>query len=545
MAEWDAGYVTAIDYTFGYFPSLNPRRHRLPLLKAGFAPPGTATACELGFGQGLSLAIHTAASPTRWCGTDFSPAHADQAHAFAAAAAAGIGDVAWYDEDFARFCARAELPAFDFIGLHGVWSWISDENRMVIVEFIRRHLKVGGVLYLSYNTQPGWAAMVPMRQLLALHTQRLGGPGQALATRIDDAIDFAEGLLAVAPALASDQPRLAAWVQGLRPQSRHYLAHEYFNRDWQPMLFAEVAEWLGAARLTFAATASSGDTFAELTLTPEQRQFLAAIPDPTLRETSRDFLLNRQFRGDYWNKGGRRLPPVEQEAALREESFVLARRRQDVSLTVSVAGGEAQLNQAVYEPLLDALADHRPWTLGEIERRVGGERLPLVKLVEAATVLVAAGVLAPALAAAETASCRTVTGRLNRYLLKRAPDGGDIEHLASPVTGGGIFVPRLQQLFLLAGSGGHKTPEAWAAFAWEQLSVRGEQLQTAGGPLTTAEEHLAELTRLARAFAEKGLPILRALGVVEETSGPEVAAPGLALEASFSPTSAWGRSWPP
>jgi len=44
------------------------------------------------------------------------------------------------------------LPDFDYIGLHGIWSWISDENRQVIVDFIRKKLKVGGVLYISYNT---------------------------------------------------------------------------------------------------------------------------------------------------------------------------------------------------------------------------------------------------------------------------------------------------------------------------------------------------------------------------------------------------------
>ena len=69
-----------------------------------------------------------------------------------------------FDQAFAEFCARPDLPDFDFIGLHGIWSWISDENRAVIVDFIRRKLKVGGVLYISYNTQPGWAAIVLVKK---------------------------------------------------------------------------------------------------------------------------------------------------------------------------------------------------------------------------------------------------------------------------------------------------------------------------------------------------------------------------------------------
>ena len=46
----------------------------------------------------------------------------------------------------------------DFVGLHGVWSWISNANRAAVVEFLRRKLKPGGVLYISYNASPGWAA---------------------------------------------------------------------------------------------------------------------------------------------------------------------------------------------------------------------------------------------------------------------------------------------------------------------------------------------------------------------------------------------------
>ena len=70
------------------------------------------------------------------------------------ATASGAG-AQLFDQSFAEFCNRGDLPHFDFIGLHGIWSWISDENRAVIVDFVRRKLAVGGVLYVSYNTQPG------------------------------------------------------------------------------------------------------------------------------------------------------------------------------------------------------------------------------------------------------------------------------------------------------------------------------------------------------------------------------------------------------
>jgi hypothetical protein len=33
---------------------------------------------------------------------------------------------------------------FDYIALHGVWSWVSPENRGHIVRFAARYLKPGG-----------------------------------------------------------------------------------------------------------------------------------------------------------------------------------------------------------------------------------------------------------------------------------------------------------------------------------------------------------------------------------------------------------------
>ncbi|MCK5910274.1 MAG: methyltransferase, partial [Caulobacter sp.] len=61
--EWTAGYVTDVNYTYGYYAELNPLRCRLPLMLAGRHAPRIENACELGFGQGLSVSIHAAAQP--------------------------------------------------------------------------------------------------------------------------------------------------------------------------------------------------------------------------------------------------------------------------------------------------------------------------------------------------------------------------------------------------------------------------------------------------------------------------------------------------
>jgi SAM-dependent methyltransferase len=196
VSDWTAGYVADIGYTFGYYAELNPQRMALPFAQAGLEFPEVKNACELGFGQGVSVNINAAASGAHWFGTDFNPSQA----AFAQSLASASGSQAQLgDEAFAEFCARTDLPDFDFIGLHGIWSWISDANRAVIVDFVRRKLRVGGVLYVSYNTQPGWAAAVPLRTLLTDHVRRMGVSGQGQAQKIDASLAFTQKLFELNP----------------------------------------------------------------------------------------------------------------------------------------------------------------------------------------------------------------------------------------------------------------------------------------------------------------------------------------------------------
>ena len=510
MDDWTSGYVADIAYTFGYYPELNPLRARLAFLHAGLAMPQVETACELGYGQGLSVNIHAAGAPAQWWGTDFNPSQASFAQELAAVAKT---DARLYDEAFADFCTRSDLPDFDFIALHGIWSWISEQNRSTIVDFVKRKLKVGGALYISYNTMPGWAAFAPMRHLLTEHAEVMAAPGRGIVSRIDAAIEFADKLLATNPIFARANPTVADRLKKLKEQNRHYLAHEYFNRDWHPIPFAEMARWLEPAKITYACSAHYLDHIDAINLSTDQQNFLREIPDPMFRQTTRDFLVNQQFRRDYWVRGARRLPGLTQLEALRRESFVLLTPRADVSLKVSASLGEATMQESIYGPILDAFADHRPKKLAQIEQAVQSKGINFVQVLQAAMVLTGGAHLAPAQEESVVMKAKKQTERLNAHLLDKARGSGDIGFLASPVTGGAVAVPRFHQLYLLARAQGRKQPQEWASFCWQIVSGQGQRLIKEGTTLQTPEENVAELTEQAKEFAERRLPILRALEI--------------------------------
>lgn len=509
MADWNAGYVADIGYTFGYYPELNPLCARLAFLNAGLVPPGAGTHCELGFGQGVSVNIHAAASGGTWYATDFNPAHAAFARTLAAVSGSGAR---LYDDAFADFAKRADLPDFDSIGLHGIWSWISDENRAVIVDFARRKLKVGGVLYISYNTQPGWAATMPLRDLLTEHANVMGATGGGIVKRIDDALSFADKLITVNATYARANPQVAERLKRIKEQNRNYLAHEYFNRDWLPMSFSRAAEWLAPTKLTYACSAHYLDHIDALNLTTEQQVLINDIPDPMFRQTVRDFCVNQQFRRDYWVKGERRLDAIEQTEAIRATRVILVTMREDVSLRVTGSLGEATMHETVYGPILDALADHQPRALGEIEQTVAG-KASFAQVKQAAIVLIGAGSLLAVQDELVTAKVKPHCDKLNAHLLDKARGSSDISYLASPVTGGAIAVNRFQQLFLLARSKGKKRPDEWGAFAWDILAAQGQGLLKDGKALESVEDNIAELTAQASTFAVKRLPILQVLGI--------------------------------
>lgn len=511
MSDWTSGYVADIGYTFGYYGELNPLRVKLAFLHAGLSVPKVGAACELGFGQGLSTAIHAAASTVSWAGTDFNPAQA----AFALELNDAAGTKAQiFDDAFADFCARPDLPDFDYIALHGIWSWISDENRATIVDFVRRKLKVGGVLYISYNTLPGWAAAAPLRHLLTEHASAMGAEGEGIVKRIGGALDFADALIASNPLYIKANPQVAPRFEKLKGQNRSYLAHEYFNKDWHPMYFADMAQWLQPAKLNFACSAHYLDHLDAINLTVEQQEILKKITDPVFQQTVRDYMVNQQFRKDYWVKGPRKLPALEQVEQLLEQKLMLVAHRPDIQLKITGALGESTMSDAIYGPILDLLGDYQAKTIGQMEALLKDKGIVRAQLLQAMMVLVGAGHVAAVQDSQAITAVKKQTQSLNRHLMQKARSSNEISYLASPVTGGGVLVGRILQLFILAMTQGAKQPSDWAKFVWQIFALQGQALLKEGKPIPTPEENIAELTRQAEEFAAKQLPVLKALQIV-------------------------------
>jgi SAM-dependent methyltransferase len=508
MSSWTSGYVADIGYTHGFYRELTPAMLGLVALARGQRSPvngGPLTYCELGCGQGFSVNLLAAANPhIDFYATDFNPAHIVGAKALAEEA--GTPNVHFYDDSFAEFLDRPELPVFDIISLHGIYSWIAAEHRATIVEFIRRKLKPGGLVYISYNALPGWSAAAPLRHLMYMHGKVQGGP---TGSRLDPALAFIDRMVVSNAAYFRANPLLKDRYDRIKGQNRNYLAHEYMNDAWTLLYHSDVVAELSEAKVSFVGSAALLEHIDAINLTAEQQQIMAEITDPVLRETVKDYMMNQQFRRDVFVKGGVGLSAVEAQNIWLDLRFVLSVQRDDVPLTVKGTLGDANLQAETYTPLLDAFAGG-PKTVRQLLSDEKIAALGWARIQQALIILTGAGHLHPALDEKNDRKRTERTRAFNTAVMNRAQFSADLGFLASPVTGGGIVLDRFAQLFLLAQQ--QKQPDP-ARMVWDVLNRQGQRIVKEGKTLESADENIIELRDRVETFTTKQVPVLKQLGI--------------------------------
>jgi hypothetical protein len=181
---------------------------------------------------------------------------------------------------------------------------------------------------------------------------------------------------------------------------------------------------------------------------------------------------------------------------------------------VSVPIGKATLKESVYDPLVTTLAeaDHAPKTLAFLAEHPATRHIGITELIEGVMVLVGLGHVIPAQTPDVVADAAPRCLAFNTRILDRAMHAAEIGVLASPVTGSGVPVDHVEQLFLRARREGEASQAGWVAYAWAALVRQGKRVVKEKQVLATEEENLAELAVLATRF-EARLPVLHTLGI--------------------------------
>src|SRR5262249_22730780 len=211
--------------------------------------------------------------------------------------------------------------------------------------------------------------------------------------------------------------------------------HELLTRDWQAYSFADVAIELAEAKLTYVGSAHLTDHVDRVNFTEEQQRFLSDIADPLLGETTRDMIVNRQFRRDIFVKGARPVTAAAARERWLDTRFALSAPAAEIDMTFDTALGKLQVRPDIYKPVIEIL-DGGPLSLREIIASPAATKLEWAGLLDAIQVLVGHGELQPALPAESDAARSASTRAFNAAVMARAQEVAELSYFASPVTGG-------------------------------------------------------------------------------------------------------------
>ena len=516
MSSWDNGYNTDLLYTAGYYREINPLYAKFIFAYQGLAFPEVQNACELGFGMGVGINFHAVTSNTTWYGTDFNPNQVNFAQRLAKQGGPSLEvQLHLSDNDFASFAARDDLPQFDFICLHGIWSWISPENQQHIVDFVGKHLKVGGVFYISYNTAPGFTSFEPVRHLMREHNRLFAAPGEDRAQQLKKEQAFLTGLLESQPRYAGIVTNIAKRIDDVFQKDFHYVVQEYLNNHWDIMHFSDVVTALDRAKLSFACSATASELIDNINLTPEQQQFLAPYKNTELYESVRDFIVNQQFRRDFFVKGATKLNAAQRQEALNQTFFALNIPAHKFTYTYQSRLGKAEFKKEVYQPIVQYFADFKARSYGQAwEALKNNEHLNEQSFAEAMFTLAAIAVLLPVVDPSTiTPVIKERCQTMNRALIQ-GNDSTAIRFLASPVLQGGLFIGEINMRLLkqYQHNEAHKvknTKDNLSEFLQQELTAGGKTLNKDGQPISDKEEQKKIITETVQDFLEVGMKLYK------------------------------------
>jgi SAM-dependent methyltransferase len=508
----DTGYVKS-EYTFGYFNELNPTRQRFILALNGIKTNKIRTACELGFGQGLSISIHATTSETKWHGNDFNSAQVNFANRITNLKAK------LSDSSFAEYLEQ-DLPNFDYIGLHGIWTWVSDRDRECIVEFIRRKLNPGGIVYVSYNVLPGWSSIAPIRSLMRKYANEHTKKSDTIEEKMQAALDFAHSVINVESATLKELPKLEERFLKIKEnrENSRYLAHELLNEDWRPMFFNEFEYFMANSGTQYAASCDFKTSVDECNFTPAQKEIVNGL-SKSERESLRDFYHNAQFRKDLYIKGIPENSRLDRNYLDEFELVYTFKSDSEFDYKLATMVGEVELTKNIYEPVVAYASQNERFRVSDLLTALNQEGLNFQNYVQIVGLLVSANVLSVANPYGKDIKTRVLTKELNLRIIRENFADFKSNFLASPVIGEAILSSKFEQQFIYELLLNKDVKESNLVHnVTERFYGSGGRIISEGKQLNTKKDNFEEIERLFKRFNEESRSYFYRLGVLDEES---------------------------
>jgi SAM-dependent methyltransferase len=374
--SWNDGYVSDVPYAANYSQAMSPGWMTLAAVAARQIPrriDKDFRYLDLGCGYSTTLLPLAASNPhAEFVGIDFMPEHV--AFAERVIQRTQLTNATVMEASFQDIVANpAQLgDPFDFIVLHGVYTWVSPHIRLAIQALISRHLKPGGIVYVGYNAHPGWTRSQPLQHLIYTIAQQHNGSS---IDKLIAAIRFLSQMRTVnAPILKNMElpPSLNEAMEDpdrLLPWAASYLAHEYLNEHWNPIFFSDLCADMASAKLSYAGACRMMDHVESSGWTDEQQKIIAQCNNPILAESVKDMMMPSGFRRDLFVRGRSIMPSDQRDQTLLNTQFVLVKPVKDVKPEFGFRENIVRTNEDLVKALAETVAQG-PKSIHEIMQEV-------------------------------------------------------------------------------------------------------------------------------------------------------------------------------
>jgi methyltransferase-like protein/2-polyprenyl-3-methyl-5-hydroxy-6-metoxy-1,4-benzoquinol methylase len=248
----------------------------------------TARVLELGCASGGNLFPLAVSYPdATFVGIDLSEKQIEEANQHTEGM--GLSNISFKAMDITKL--DKSLGEFDYIIVHGVYSWVPDVVRDNIMRVCRELMSEQGLAVISYNTLPGWAAIKSIRDMMLYHTAQFGTPAEK-ATQAKQLLQF---LYESTPSESPYNKLIEAEKDMLDKTNETYLLHDHLEEENTAFYLHDFVQHANSHDLIYVGDVALSTMFAG-NLPPEAMEKLQAIKDIVRQEQYMDFVRNRRFR---------------------------------------------------------------------------------------------------------------------------------------------------------------------------------------------------------------------------------------------------------
>lgn len=482
-----------------YLRRSGPQSLRFAMGWSGLTGPAVQRVCELNVEPGITLLINAACNQNvAWVSN--APEGAPSPVVERLSRSLRLNNIRNFNYLVHTPGPLAATGEFDVITCRGVWGWLTAEAAGKLAAHLSASLSAAGIVHLDHPILPGQRGAAAVHRLLMALSVRATPSDRLAPADVRRAARDALECLDVDPNLAG-----IAW--GERDLLESLLEHWPAANGtvppieaWSPRYFGETAGLLRAAGLDWACPTAAVDAVDALHLSPRQAELARTIASPVARQELRDAMTHARLREDIWWRTPQTVR--DREETLGPIPVVLAIPAETFAFEAHGRRGRLALSRQVYGELVAILAAHGPLPIAELARRLAG-RMSFAEVCDAMAILESTEAIQVVNSSADDVQRSMATARaLNAEVLQCACQGLEMTHLGSPLSGGGVPVPWLHQLFLAGRADGGKCPRDWSLFAADAI-----------GKLSRPAVGSADMCAAAEAFETAYLPIYKQLAL--------------------------------